>query len=38
MRLLTSTAVKKFEFHNSKMVDGGRFEHRYIILSQQPFD
>jgi len=34
---LTAPTVKKFEFHKSKM-DGGHFEHRYIILSQQTFD
>ena len=38
MGLLTAPAVKKFEFHKSKMADGCNFKNRYIILSQQPFD
>ena len=32
MGLLTAPAVKKFEFHKSKMADGRHFKNRYIIL------
>ena len=38
MGLLAAATVKKFEFHKSKMADGGHFKNRYVILSQQPFD
>jgi len=34
----SAAIVKIFEFHKSKMEDGGHFENRYIILSLQPFD
>jgi len=30
MGFLSAAIVKKFEFHKSKMADGGRFENRYI--------
>jgi len=35
---LTTTTIKKFEFHKSKMADGGLFENGKIAISLQPSD
>jgi len=38
MGLLTSTTIKKFEFHKSKMADGRHFKNRKVCNRVTDFD